>query len=1185
MYLKSIEVYGFKSFANKILFEFHNGVTGIVGPNGSGKSNVADAVRWVLGEQRVKQLRGSNMQDVIFAGTELRKPMSYASVAITLDNSDHSLAIDFDEVTVSRRLYRSGESEYLINGTVCRLRDVQELFYDTGIGKEGYSIIGQGQIDRILSGKQEERRELFDEAAGIVKYKRRKATAQKKLDDERANLSRVKDILSEIEKHMSPLERQAEIAKVYLSKRDELKIYDINLFLVEINRIKKAISDLSEKAEISNNDLLAAKSDYEKAKEEYLSVQDKIADNESKTENIRQLYNANIIKKEQLEGELRLVNEQINSAKFNDDKYLVRIEQINDRINKLQEESDKLNSEKHEYIELAEQLKEKQQESLDVLHKQQNLIEDYTEQCETLNKEILNLLNENALEKANQERYDTITTHLEEQLENTNASIDELKAKQKDCVDRQDSLKLELSEVLDRKDSLDKDLAEFDSQLEDVREWLQSKNALLLEEQNKYYREVSKYESLHNITEYYEGYGNSVKKIMEQKNSVQGIIGVVADVIRTEKRYENAVEIALGGNIQNIITEDENTAVKMIEFLKENRHGRATFLPLTNVKPKAFEYSEALNEDGIIGLASSIVEYDKKYQKIIDYLLGTIIVAESINEAKQIAKKYKYRLKIVTLEGEFLAPGGSLTGGTFKHNNNFLGRKRELEEISARVEKFKSRVKRIEEEIAEKKDVRDDLRNKKNDILEQKQELSIGENTIHINLQKNYEDMTLIGEQITSLSIMLDKLNLESRQVMSDKSESKNKILSYDEKKNELENSLKLANEQLDKAHTTESDVLNALADLQTERHSIVQKQEFVDTNIARVMNDLISANREKDQINLEMSDISLSLKNREDYLNELQLQINTCVENDKKYSDTLRSFISEKNDYSKTNNRIFELREELSERIAALDKEAYRLSTQIERLEESRNSFINYMWDEYEITYDIAKGMYREDVPDSELKKRIKNLKNDIKALGNVNVNAIEEYKETLERYEFLKQQHDDIAKAEAALVDIINELDVGMRKQFKESFEKISIEFNKTFKELFEGGKGTLELIDDTNDVLEAGISIIAQPPGKKLQNMMQLSGGEKALTAIALLFAIQNLKPSPFCLLDEIEAALDDSNVVRFSKYLNKLTKNTQFIVITHRKGTMAAADRLYGITMQEKGISALVSVNLIEEQLDA
>lgn len=1185
MYLKSIEVYGFKSFANKILFEFHNGVTGIVGPNGSGKSNVADAVRWVLGEQRVKQLRGSNMQDVIFAGTELRKPMSYASVAITLDNSDHALAIDYDEVTVSRRLYRSGESEYLINGTVCRLRDVQELFYDTGIGKEGYSIIGQGQIDRILSGKQEERRELFDEAAGIVKYKRRKATAQKKLDEERVNLSRVKDILSEIEKHMSPLERQAEIAKVFLSKRDELKVYDINLFLVEIERIKNNITQLSEKLNISSENLEISKTEYEKAKEEYLLIQDKISDNENKTEQIRQLYSNNIVKKEQLEGELRLVKEQINSAKFNDDKYLIRIEQINNRISALEEEALNLNNEKEEYVILAEKLKLRQQELLDKLHTLQNSIENYTEECERINEEILNLLNEDALEKANQERFDTMTTHIEEQLISANDSINELTKKQSEHMEKQDEYKHSLAELCDRKNELDEKLHFLEDNLDKIREWLQEKNAVLLDEQNRYYREISKYESLNNITEYYEGYGNSVKKIMEQKASVNGIIGVVADIIHTDKKYETAIEIALGGNIQNIITETDKVATEMIEFLKENRHGRATFLPLNTVRPKPFENNEALKEKGVIGLASALVSFDKKYEKIVDYLLGTIVVADDIDNAKKLAKSYKYKLKIVTLDGEFLAPGGSLTGGTFKHNNNFLGRKRELAEIKERVEKYKARVKKLENEITSKKDEREALRIKRTDFLEQKQQLSLNENTIHINLQKNYEDISALGEQITSLNLLVDKLHLESQQVMDDKSESSNKILSFDEKKQELEKKLKETNELLDKAHTDETDVLNILADLQTERHSVVQKQEFIDTNCARVLNDLTLANKEKNQINDEMKDISSSLESRQDYMNNLKQLIAECVENDEKYSDTLKNFINEKSEFSKSNNRIFELREELSERISALDKETFRLTTQMERLEENRNSFINYMWDEYEITYELAKGMYRDDIPDSELKKRIKNLKNDIKALGNVNVNAIEEYKETLERYEFLKQQHDDIAKAEAALVEIINELDVGMRKQFKESFEKISVEFNKTFKELFEGGKGTLELVDETGDVLEAGISIIAQPPGKKLQNMMQLSGGEKALTAIALLFAIQNLKPSPFCLLDEIEAALDDSNVVRFSKYLNKLTKNTQFIVITHRKGTMAAADRLYGITMQEKGISALVSVNLIEEQLDA
>lgn len=1185
MYLKSIEVYGFKSFANKILFEFHNGVTGIVGPNGSGKSNVADAMRWVLGEQRVKQLRGANMQDVIFAGTELRKPMSYASVSITLDNSDHALALDYDEVTVSRRLYRSGDSEYLINGTVCRLRDVQELFYDTGIGKEGYSIIGQGQIDRILSGKQEERRELFDEAAGIVKYKRRKATAQKKLDEERLSLSRVKDILSEIESRRSPLERQAQIAKVYLAKRDELKVYDINLFLVEIERIKNTISDLTEKLNLAKDNLSGARTEYEKAKVEYLEIQEKISSNESKTENIRELYNNNNIKKEQLEGELRLVNEQINSAKSNDDRYLVRVEQIDNRIKSLNDELQKLDNENKEYAELSENLKEQQQELLDKLHKLQNCIEDYSEECESINEKILNLLNDNAAEQANQERFDTISGHIDEQIESAKNSIEELNVTLSEQNKLQNELKMSFAELAERKTNLEKELYDIESKLEELNAWLQKENTRLLDEQNKYYREVSKYESLNNITEYYEGYGNSVKKVMEKKTSNKDIIGVVADIIETEKRYETAIEIALGGNIQNIITENDDIATEMIEFLKVNKFGRATFLPLNTVRPKPFDYTEALNENGVIGLASKLVSFDKKYEKIIDYLLGTIVVCEDIDKAKLIAKKYKFKLKIVTLEGEFLAPGGSLTGGTFKHNNNFLGRKRELAEIKERINKLKDIVKSVEQGISEHKEQRESLRIQKADLVEEKQQLSLKENTININLKNNFNDINVMNEQITTYKMLIDKLMLESEQVLVDKNESNEKILSFKEKKAALENKLKETNELLDKAHTDETDVLSNLADLQTKRHGITQKQSFVEENRVRVLNDISLAELEREEINSEMKTINASLESRKEYLDSLKKQIAECVEYNKKYAETIKLFVDEKSEFTKANNKIFDLREELSEQITTLDKECLNITNQIDRHEDSRSSLINYMWEEYTINYEIAKGMYRDDIPKNELKKRIRDLKNDIKGLGNVNVNAIEEYKELSERYEFMKKQHDDIVEAEAALVDAINELDIGMRKQFKESFEKISVEFNKTFKELFEGGKGTLELIDETGDVLEAGISIIAQPPGKKLQNMMQLSGGEKALTAIALLFAIQNLKPSPFCLLDEIEAALDDSNVVRFSKYLGKLTEHTQFIVITHRKGTMAAADRLYGITMQEKGISALVSVNLIEEQLDA
>ncbi len=1185
MYLKSIEIYGFKSFANKILFEFHNGVTGIVGPNGSGKSNVADAVRWVLGEQRTKQLRGASMQDVIFAGTELKKPMSYASVSITLDNADHALAVDYEEVKVSRRLYRSGESEYLINGTACRLRDVQELFYDTGIGKEGYSIIGQGQIERILSGKPEERRELFDEAAGIVKFKRRKATAQKKLEEERQNLSRVKDILKEIEKHLSPLEKQAEIAKLYLAKRDELKTYDVNLFLADIQKTAKTLESLSEKLQTANDALAQAKDSYEAVKAQYQEMQGHIGESDEKIEEITRLCNETTVRKEQLEGELRLVEEQINAAVSNDNRNSTRIGQLETRLADLRKEQQALEAEKQQYQLEDTELKEKQQHLLDEIHKVQQDAEDDNAACDRINGQILSLLHDDAAEAANQERYGTMTAHLKEQKQAAEDSIREAQEKIKSLTEAQEAQKQAYAEIAGQKEAARKEQQETEAHLDEIRSWMQKQNLSLVDRQNRYYREVSKLESLHNITEYYEGYGNSVRKIMEQKAQVPAIAGVVADVIQTEKKYETAIEIALGGNIQNIITEDEKTATDMIAFLKENHYGRATFLPLTTVRPKKFEYEDALAAEGVIGLASSLVQYEEKYSKIAEYLLGTIVVTDEIEHAKALAKAFRYRLKIVTLDGEFLAPGGSLTGGAFKHNNNFLGRKRELAEVSARVKKYKAQTEEIEAQIAEKKTERDAYRLQLAKNAELRQALSLQENTLNINLENLTGETAETKEQITSLELLLEKLAEEQQQVAAEQLRSQDKQLSFAEQKEALETKLAELRLKLEETQKSETALLSQLADIQTERQKKTQAMEFTDANIRRLSGDLALVQKEKQQIDEEMKRMDQSLADRKSHREELKETLEECKKQNEAYAEVLGRYKGQKQELAEAHTRLLDQREALSGEIASLDKEAFRLGSQIERAEENRSRFINYMWEEYELTYETAKTLYREGISDQELRRRVKELRNEIKALGTVNVNAIEEYKETLERYEFLTKQHDDIEKSENALQSVIKELDTGMRRQFQESFEQISKEFHKTFRELFEGGKGTLELIDETGDVLDASISITAQPPGKKLQNMMQLSGGEKALTAIALLFAIQNLKPSPFCLLDEIEAALDDSNITRFAKYLGKLTRHTQFIVITHRKGTMAAADRLYGITMQEKGVSALVSVNLIEEQLEA
>lgn len=1184
MYLKSIEVQGFKSFANKIVFDFHNGITGIVGPNGSGKSNVADAVRWVLGEQSAKQLRGASMQDVIFAGTENRKPLSYAYVAITMDNADHQLAIDFEEVTVARRVYRSGESEYLINGSPCRLKDVTELFYDTGIGKEGYSIIGQGQIEKILSGKPEERRELFDEAAGIVKYKKRKATAQKKLENERENLVRVNDILSELERQVGPLEKQAEKAKIYLKKKEELKTYDVNMFLLEMERIESALNEIKEKYEIANQEYQEANESYENIKSEYEKMEQDIADMDEKINSIRENMNQSRLTKGNLESQINLLNEQIRSAENTD-------ELMQSRLDALDKEKEERFSYKAEYeaekFALDEQIAEiegKRQEAKAVLDSIQSEISRCTEEIERGKSEIIELLNSKASIKARQQRFDTMAEQVNIRKAQLNQRLLSRKSEEADL----DAVLQEYQKELEDVNANIKNLRSLAAEMEEQKNSWQKKAAQtsheLEEAVTEFHKAQSKLESLKNIAERYDGYGNSIRKVMEQKAENKGLLGVVSDLIQVDKKYETAIETALGGNIQNIITEDEDTAKKMIAYLKENRLGRATFLPLTSVDGKGnFKNQDALNEPGVIGLANTLVKCDKKYDGIAAYLLGRVIVTEHIDYAIALAKKNHYSLHIVTLEGEYLSPGGSMTGGAFKNTSSLLARKREIEEFEQKVARLEDKIKEYRNRLEEIKTAQSLLNDDMEENKAKLQEQYILQNTAKLNVERATQQKTESENVFAGLMLENNEIEKQLREINENKDKIAEEIAYAKNRETEIqEENIKLQ-KILEENAGKEEAAMKAVSDIQVEEAGIRQKAEFVLENLARVNAEIQKYEQERDRVMGEAKDAKVDAERKRQDIEAIRQTILASDENYATQEASLKENIAKKEEMSAIYKGFFQKQEDVSKKISNLDKEIFRLNSQREKLEESSENQTNYMWEEYELTPHAALNLKNEEYGDlPELKKLIAGIKDDIRKLGDVNVNAIEDFKEVSERYSFLKTQHDDLVEAEQTLIGIIEELDAGMRKQFMEKFTEIQREFDLVFKELFGGGKGTLELVED-EDILECGIRINAQPPGKKLQNMMQMSGGEKSLTAICLLFAIQNLKPSPFCLLDEIEAALDDSNVGRFAKYLHKLTKNTQFIVITHRRGTMAAADRLYGITMQEKGVSTLVSVNLVEGDL--
>lgn len=1188
MYLKRIEIHGFKSFANKIVLDFHEGITGIVGPNGSGKSNVADAVRWVLGEQSAKQLRGGNMQDVIFAGTQIRKPQGFAYVAITLDNSDHSLDISYEEITVSRRIYRSGESEYMINGSACRLKDISELFFDTGIGKDGYSIIGQGQVEKILSGKAEDRRELFDEAAGITKYKRRKLLAEKKLENERENLIRVKDILSELSRQVGPLEEQSKTARKYLDLREELKYHDINIFVNETDKLRQESVKTSEQEVIALEDLERLNKDLEALNKRYEELDGAVQKLDEDIDSVKSHINDTNLEISDYEGKVALYTEQINYNQQNERNIELRlhdmsldIEKKNNEIIKYRDDIESLNKKLEQQNVLIEKFE-------DEIISKNTFISDIEKDISNNKSEILKSLNEKSSLLTRNQKYETLIEQIRIRKSEAAQKIIDIKTSESKIRSEFDSERQKLSKLREEekrnKEKLDEILKQIREKSLEINE--KNNNLSRLQKENQHYS--AKLESLKNIAEKYEGYGTSVKRIMENNSfSQKGVHGVVAEIIKTEKKYEIAIETALGGRIQNIVTDTEETAKDLIEYLKKNKFGRATFVPLSAVREsKDLKDIPILKEDGVLGTASKLVSADAMYSSLVSNLLGRIIVVSDIDKAVIIAKKYRYEYRLVTLEGDLFNTGGSISGGAYKNASNLLGRKRELEELESSIEKIHREEEILSLELESQNNIYEKLKKSRNELNNILHEMQVEVSALSVSVDA-YEKK-LKDNNASGLEFIEERAKLEEEE----------KILSNEKLGliKELEN--------IQNIHKKiEIDVSEAESGIQGYRHErddILRKLSDTRLSISGISHSISFNNENIDRLKLEIQKLEedkvvlfkekeenkdLLLQRKDDIssskikIDELRVQVAALKEDELKYSDL-------KSEQLKKQKEAFSQKDELSRSISGLEKETYRLSTQKEKIEERLAQLSNYMWQEYELTLSTAKELFEKvdssGLPLSDVQKIIIDIKKQIKELGDINVHSIEEYREVSDRYELMKTQYEDIISAEASLVEIIENLDELMRKQFAEKFVEINEQFNKVFVELFGGGAGILKLEEDV-DLLEAGISIISQPPGKKLQNMMQLSGGEKALTAISLLFAIQNLKPSPFALLDEIEAALDDSNVDRFANYLHKLSNRTQFIVITHRRGTMVSADRLYGITMQEKGISTLVSVNLVEEEL--
>lgn len=1183
MYLKGIEVSGFKSFARKTEFHFQDGITGIVGPNGSGKSNVADAMRWVLGEQSAKQLRSSNMQDVIFAGTENRRAQGYAYVNIVFDNSDHRLPIDYDEVTIGRRVYRSGESEYLINSSACRLKDIQELFYDTGIGKEGYSIIGQGQIDRILSGKPEDRRELFDEAAGIVKFKKRKNEALSRLAKEEESLVRINDILAELTRQEGPLKNQAEKARAYIKYHDELRICDVNDYLAEAQESRTQLSSLTEKLGISQKQLSEVRSQADSVKERYSLLSESFVSLSRELEELRREQEEAKETSREKRSRIAVLKEQISSEQNRSALFQQQEEAAGEKQRAGQEEEMRLSGE------LA-RLEQEEEETETAFSGLQSRIAEISEKLEMAERgrtssqeKETELTRRKSDLLVNRQKYDTMSEQTGLRAAELNGKLlqarsqeadakSELRQGKKTMKEIQEAIALCKEEIRIEKEKG----VEAERELARARQEADGARAAL-------HQAKARFDSVQNLAERYEGYGMSIRRLMESRSRFSGIHGVLADLIQVEKRYETAIETALGGALQNVVTDNEQTAKQCIEYLKQNRLGRATFLPMTTVKPRgAFQETAALKLPGVCGTADTLVHTKDAYLGIIRFLLGRILVVDTMDHGLAVASRYRYSFRIVTLEGESLNAGGSISGGAFRNNSNLLGRRRELEELENAVKRAQAACEKADTEVdlwqAGIEERADEL-NRLNGRMQEKQlEFSRIEMTLRQNmdlLDAARDEMNHLEKDVEELVQEQTRLAREHEETSQSAADLEISIQDAQEKAARLSEEAAAYRAQLEQL--TEQRISGQIA-----RSTIHEKKAHLQSDLNRIREEREETEKQLEELQKQQEEIRRSILDREQQQKLCTEEVSVLEQK----TASLESRIGEKNIKQEKNTEqqqeLFRKQEGLSSEISALEKECFRLEHQKELLEDGLERKAAYLWEEYELTPSETESYRMEEPPvRSELKKKIQSLKAEIKGLGSINTNAVDEYAELSKRLEFMRSQHEDLVHARENLQILIEQLNEGMQKQFSEKFQEIQKEFDKVFKELFGGGYGTLELAESDN-MLESGILIHVQPPGKKLQNMMQLSGGEKALTAISLLFAIQNLKPSPFCILDEIEAALDDVNVDRFAAYLNKLKKNTQFIVITHRRGTMLIADQLYGITMQEKGVSSLVSVDLTDAE---
>ena len=1183
MRLKKLELYGFKSFAQRTEIVFNEGITGIVGPNGSGKSNIGDAVRWVLGEQSAKTLRGASMSDVIFNGTQKRKPLSYCEVSLIFDNDDRALPMDYAEVMVTRRVYRNGESEYYLNRATCRLKDIIDLFRDTGIGKEGYSIIGQGRIDEILSRRGEDRRQIFEEAAGIVKFKARKEEADKKLQRTLENAARVDDILEELNRQLKPLEEQAKAAREYIELSAELKILDLNLFLVRSDKAKERLAELD--TELMN--LRAVLSDTEMALAEKTQLRDahqnEIAQLEEKitaarnglmacAEAVHEAQNAlsalNSRKETRQENRQRILDEQSDSQ--------ARLKELDDLFTRSEDEAQA----QEDLVHQAEAALEKAKADADEAAQRES---DADEALEAHKAAIMNAMNRLNAVKNDQTRLKTMRSQMENRLAEINASDDAL---------QEEDIRLELAadeagEKLQAEKVIQQQLAEA---LKTRQDELQTSDAALIQIRSQAEQLASTLQAaqsrqklLIEMTREMEGYNNSVRRAVSyaKEQRMPGVRGVLAQLITVPQQYETAIDMALGAAQQNIVTDNEDTAKQLIQYLRQNRLGRATFLPQTTVRSKLLNDKErqALKLPGCIGVASDLVKCAPEYRGIIENLLGRTVIAENLDRGIPIMRAGNHTFRLVTLEGDVMHSGGSMTGGSTQSKMvNLLGRERELKELTQRLQDGKAKLDDMREELSREQQKKNGLKQAVQDALNalHQQEIAVARETER--------------EEAARTELNNHRARMEQTQLAAI----------------QLQESIQQIDEQLESIGQISGD---AQLDQSAMEAKTTQLQEALYTarqdaaNASdRVMNRTLQLSDLRHQLDILHKDTTRYEQDRSQILREMERrteQLSIMDELDQQDAEEIARTTTQVEMRQLEQKRQEQVAQSLETRRAATQEKLRDVLTDMENLHQSHNrdadrvhrtelarskvdSDLRVMqdriWNSYEVTYAGAEEFRMTegfDVVESD--RRAAQLMSQIRALGSVNVNAVEEYANTKARFDELTAQQEDLRQAENDLRELINRLLEQMETTFVDNFSKLQVYFSETFTRLFGGGKAELTLMDP-NDPLNCGIEVNAQPPGKKLQLLSLLSGGERALTAIAILFAMLKLKPTPFCILDEIEAALDDANIGYYADYLQEYSQGTQFIVVTHRKGTMERCNALYGVAMEEQGVSKMVSVSL-------